>query len=433
MFAIRAEALSKKYRLGHLRSAYSTIREDIVVAAQRAVGRGEPREATQTVWALRDVSFEIQAGEVVGFVGRNGAGKTTLLKVLARITEPTSGYADVRGRVGSLLEVGTGFHRELTGRENIFLNGATLGMRRAEIDRKLDEIVEFAGVSKFLDTPIKRYSSGMQVRLAFAVAAHLETEILLVDEVLAVGDAEFQRKCLEKMSGIVSEEGRTILFVSHNTSAVRRLCTRGVLLEQGQVAMDDTIDAVLAEYLQRVLRDQPKAAVSGEQLAERRRRRLLAGEAHFGARKVSLLDEQGVPRNQFRSDEPIVLEFEYEVYEPIQNLELIAHLVDEDGTVILRTESFDDTRSSERYVQEPGAYSARCVLPANLFGERRFHLDFHMICDHIQHDDYDRVLHFDVAFQGYNNRLSPHSRGGFMRPQLDWDISSTDRTEIATR
>jgi len=433
--AVRAQALSKQYTLGSLGSAYGTIREDIVAGAQHVLGRGAPPVPKETIWALRDVSFEIRPGEVVGFVGRNGAGKTTLLKVLSRITEPTSGYADILGRVGCLLEVGTGFHRELTGRENIFLNGATLGMRRAEIARKLDEIVEFAGVGRFLDTPMKRYSSGMQVRLAFAVAAHLDTDILLVDEVLAVGDAEFQHKCLDKMSGVVREEGRTILFVSHNMSAVRRLCSRGILLEQGRVEMDERVDAVLSEYLRRVLRDQPAAIVEGEALAERRRRTLLADDPHFSSTRASLLDAEGLPRNQFRSDEPIVLQFDYEVYRPTQNLQLIVHLVDEDGTVILRSELFDDARSSAFYAHEPGSYTARCVLPANMFGGQRFHLNFYMISDHLQHEDHERLLHFDVAFQSYNNNLSPHTHGGYLRPQLMWEVAAAapSDAEVAAR
>jgi lipopolysaccharide transport system ATP-binding protein len=214
-------------------------------APARWIGRGE---APPEFWALRDVSFEMQAGQVMGIIGRNGAGKSTLLKVLSRITEPTTGRIELRGRIASLLEVGTGFHPELTGRENVYLNGTILGMRKREIDRKFDEIVDFAEVSRFIDTPVKRYSSGMYVRLAFAVAAHLEPEILVVDEVLAVGDAEFQRKCLGKMRD-VAHEGRTVLFVSHNMAAVRGLCTRAIVMQGGRVAVDAGVDQAITAYL----------------------------------------------------------------------------------------------------------------------------------------------------------------------------------------
>jgi lipopolysaccharide transport system ATP-binding protein len=250
--AVRTNRLGKAYRLGIDGGAYATLRESIVDASrrslQRIVGRRPPRPAREVLWALRDLSLAVDKGEVVGLIGHNGAGKTTLLKILSRITEPTSGWADVTGRVGSLLEVGTGFHTELTGRENIFLNGAILGMRRAEIRRRFDEIVAFAEVERFLDTPIKRYSSGMTVRLAFAVAAHLETEILLVDEVLAVGDAAFQRKSLGKM-GEVAREGRTVIFVSHNLAIVRALCSRGVVLEHGRVVADAPVGEAIDSYL----------------------------------------------------------------------------------------------------------------------------------------------------------------------------------------
>ncbi len=248
--AIRAERLSKRYLLGE-RRRYRTLREALVSAARAPFrpGRTEPRE---TIWALRDVAFEIRHGEVVGVIGRNGAGKSTLLKILSRITEPTSGRAELYGRVGSLLEVGTGFHSELTGRENIFLSGAILGMHRAEIERKFDEIVAFAEVERFIDTPVKHYSSGMYLRLAFAVAAHLEPEILLVDEVLAVGDAEFQKRCLGKMSSVASE-GRTVLFVSHNMGAVTSLCRRTIHLREGRVYEDGPSGRVVANYLAEVL------------------------------------------------------------------------------------------------------------------------------------------------------------------------------------
>ena len=241
--AIQAEGLGKSYRLG-LNAAYGSLREAVSEGMRRTVGRaagrGERREV-DVLWALRDVSFSVDSGEAIGLIGHNGAGKSTLLKLLSRIIEPTTGWAEVTGRVGSLLEVGTGFHPELTGRENVFLNGAILGMRRSEIRKRFDEIVDFANMERFLDTPVKRYSSGMQVRLAFAVAAHLEPEILLVDEVLAVGDAAFQRKSLAKMAE-VARAGRTVVFVSHNLATIQALCQRAILLEQGSVIADAPVE-----------------------------------------------------------------------------------------------------------------------------------------------------------------------------------------------
>ena len=252
--AVRVEGLWKDYVIGGRGRTGVTFREALLdtlsAPFRRLSGRGGRAEESRRFWALQDVSFEIPQGEVVGIVGRNGAGKSTLLKILSRITAPTEGRAEIRGRVGALLEVGTGFHPELTGRENVFLNGAILGMRRDEIARKFDEIVDFSGVETFIDTPVKRYSSGMQVRLAFAVAAHLEPEILLVDEVLAVGDAEFQKKCLGKMSEIAERRGRTVLFVSHNLSAVGALCRTGVLLDQGRLLHTGEVRDVLVQYVQ---------------------------------------------------------------------------------------------------------------------------------------------------------------------------------------
>jgi len=248
-FAIRAVGLSKQYRIGQLLRRHDTLRDQISSAAKALVHGDLKRTPPEMIWALEDVSFEIDQGEIVGIIGRNGAGKTTLLRLLSRISEPTAGYADVRGRLRSLLEVGTGFHGELTGRENIYLNGAILGMRRTEVNRKFDEIVEFSGVEKFLDTPVKRYSSGMYVRLAFAVAAHLEPEILIVDEVLAVGDAAFQKRCLGKMETI-GRSGRTVVFVSHSMPTVTRLCSRAILLDGGHVVADGPTESIVARYLQ---------------------------------------------------------------------------------------------------------------------------------------------------------------------------------------
>jgi lipopolysaccharide transport system ATP-binding protein len=246
--AIRVSNLGKQYRLGGPAATYTTFREALVDTFTAPVRwlKGE-RKRAETFWALDDISFEIKQGEAVGIIGRNGAGKSTLLKILSRVTRPTRGKAELFGRVGSLLEVGTGFHTELTGRENIYLNGAILGMSRSEIVRKFDEIVDFSGVEKFLDTPVKFYSSGMYVRLAFAVAAHLEPEILVVDEVLAVGDAEFQKKCMGKMSD-VAHAGRTVLFVSHNMVAIQNLCERSILLDKGQICLDATTEKAITQY-----------------------------------------------------------------------------------------------------------------------------------------------------------------------------------------
>jgi lipopolysaccharide transport system ATP-binding protein len=246
--AIAAEGLSKRYRIGELQASYGTLRESIVRASRRAIARDHVH-SDREIWALRDVSFHVPQGQVLGVIGPNGAGKSTLLKVLTRITTPTEGRAEIRGRVGGLLEVGTGFHPELTGRENVFLNGSVLGMKRREIVGKMDDIVEFSGVEQFMDTPVKRYSSGMYVRLAFAVAAHLEPEILLVDEVLSVGDAEFQARCLGRMEDL-GDTGRTVLFVSHNMQAVSRLCDRALLLDHGRVVRDGSAQEVAAQYLQ---------------------------------------------------------------------------------------------------------------------------------------------------------------------------------------
>jgi len=248
--AIRIENLGKQYRIGTARARNRTFREALIDGVTGPVKRLRglrPPAEDQTIWALRDVSFEVKRGEVLGIIGRNGAGKTTVLKILSRITEPTEGHAEIRGRVGSLLEVGTGFHPELSGRENVYLNGAILGMGRAEIQRKFDEIVAFSEIERFIDTPVKHYSTGMYMRLAFAVAAHLEPDILLIDEVLAVGDAAFQRKCLSKMDE-VAKEGRTVLFVSHNMAAVAHLCGRGILLENGYLTCAGSVDNAINKY-----------------------------------------------------------------------------------------------------------------------------------------------------------------------------------------
>jgi lipopolysaccharide transport system ATP-binding protein len=264
--AIRARSLTKIYRLGAHVERYSTFRDTLANAIKhpfrRLRSRSKEKNEDTTLWALKNVDFDIGYGEVVGVIGRNGAGKSTLLKILSRITEPTAGWAEIRGRVGSLLEVGTGFHLELTGRENIYLNGAILGMRRSEIERKFDEMIDFSGVEKFIDTPVKHYSSGMYLRLAFAVAAHLEPEILLVDEVLAVGDAAFQRKCIGKMNDVAAQ-GRTVLFVSHNLGAVKELCTSALVMSNGEVGFRGPVSEGLAYYSRNLNDSEPSEGASG--------------------------------------------------------------------------------------------------------------------------------------------------------------------------
>lgn len=425
--AIRVEGIGKEYRLGQIQT-YGTLRDSIAGALSKSRqalrptgGGGAARpQRREKMWALRDVTFDVSRGEVVGIVGRNGAGKTTLLKILSRITNPTEGQVRMKGRVGSLLEVGTGFNAELSGRENIFLNGAILGMKRSEIQRKFDEIVEFSGVGRFLDTPVKRYSTGMGVRLAFSVAAHLETEIILVDEVLSVGDVEFQRKCLGKMED-VTNEGRTVLFVSHNLTAVRRLCTRAILLKGGRMEADGPTESILGTYLTDQLGDDT-AVSEGEALEEHTRETLWHPTHAFRAKRIALVDGQGVPRPRFNSDEPFELVLDYEVEETVSELKIVVEIVDEYGYVLLRTEAEDSADSGLPHISEPGSYRSRCRFPANVFGERRFYVNAYLEAAYLQHTVLERPLYFDVDFQGYNGNLSEFSKQGFIRLPLEWTV-----------
>ena len=312
--AIQVENLSKQYTIG-VRKRHDTLRDQLMGGLRSMFSRnGAASERDDIFWALRDVSLEIKRSEVVGIIGRNGAGKSTLLKILSRITEPTQGEAKIHGRVASLLEVGTGFHAELTGRENIYLNGSILGMKRVEIERKFDEIVDFSGIEKFIDTPVKHYSSGMYVRLAFAVAAHLEPEILIIDEVLSVGDAAFQKKCLAKM-GDVANEGRTVLFVSHNMAAIQGLCSKGYLLSTGQVVAEGSPRTVVEQYLSDVSLGTPAA------LGERKDRQG-TGEIQFS--EVSTLDLKGRPIDVALSgqDINILLSYQSPFDRPISRLDV---------------------------------------------------------------------------------------------------------------
>jgi lipopolysaccharide transport system ATP-binding protein len=416
--AISVEGLRKYYRLGQ-REPYKALR-DVLAGAFTAPLRHvhRRRREVEGIWALDDVTFELPRGEVLGLIGANGAGKSTLLKVLSRITAPTEGQVVIRGRVGSLLEVGTGFHPELTGRENVYLNGAVLGMRKAEIDRRFDEIVEFSGISRFLDTPVKRYSSGMQVRLAFSVAAHLEPEILLVDEVLAVGDAEFQRRCLGKMHD-VTRHGRTIVFVSHNLAAVRSLCSRTILLEKGQLLFDGGTEEAVERYLGRGGHE--AAVVEGERLEERvAKRRLYGSDPLFRCDRIAVLDEAGLPASSFRSDEEIRIAVDYTVLRPVPSFRTLVTLTDGNQVPVLRTESVDDTEAP--VALQPGSYRSEVAIPGGLLGDAQLDLNVSLIAEVNQVIDYAGVVQLDVRFAGHGS----NTRGkAYLRPLLSW------RTEAA--
>jgi lipopolysaccharide transport system ATP-binding protein len=354
------------YRIGEKQERYYTFRDtltNIVLAPFRRLRRvGKQPKEDEIIWALKDVSFEVKHGEVVGIIGRNGAGKTTFLKILSRITEPTEGQAVIHGRVGSLLEVGTGFHPELTGRENIFLNGAILGMRKTEIERKFDEIVAFAEIEKFMDTPVKRYSSGMYVRLAFAVAAHLEPEILLVDEVLAVGDAVFQKKCLGKMDD-VAKEGRTVLFVSHNMGMIRSLCERCILLSDGQQVMDDEPAQVISYYLSSGLYDNnAEGEIHWTDSAD------APGSEEMKLRSIRLLGPTGDVQGTFEVDKPIIVEITYEVRKRLRGMRLNLRLLTQEGIIAFGTTNHNQMQDE----LVPGQYIAKCIIPGELLNRGKY-------------------------------------------------------------
>ena len=435
--AIRVENLSKQYRIGAKQERFPTLRDwlaDAFAVPFRRLSstvRGQSSAvADEIIWALKDVSFEVARGEVVGIIGRNGAGKTTLLKILSRITEPTEGQAEIHGRVGSLLEVGTGFHTELTGRENIFLNGAILGMKRAEIGKKFDEIVDFSGVEKFIDTPVKHYSSGMYVRLAFAVAAHLEPEILLVDEVLAVGDVAFQKKCLGRMSDVAGE-GRTVLFVSHNMGAVSNLCSRAVLLDNGKLVLDAAADHTIAQYLDRNLL--AGAVASAADIEARMEGAIRRENPYIRFREIALLDRSGLPRNSFSSEEDIAVSVTFECLQPVQDLRVLVYVVDENSVPILATQNVDDPGIVTNFYRlDPGVFNASCVLPGNTFGGRHFYLTVHLIYPKTEHLTANKILELEVNFKGYNNVQYGSNERVFLRPQLAWTIQPAQRERVGS-
>jgi lipopolysaccharide transport system ATP-binding protein len=425
--AVKVESLSKVYRIGVkeqsqdnlAQAAWGLLKSPIRnYKKYRSLYRfddldershDQSAEASQdTIWALRGVSFEVKKGEALGIIGKNGAGKSTLLKILSRIVEPTKGCAEIRGRVSSLLEVGTGFHPELTGRENVYLNGTVLGMRKREIIDKFDEIVAFSGVEQFIDTPVKRYSSGMKVRLAFSVAAHLEPEILIIDEVLAVGDAEFQAKCLGKMND-VGRKGRTVLFVSHNIPAVKRLCDRALWFENGSVRMDGPATEVASKYLSTGL----STTSNWTNVLTGDRREAIE---FIGAR---ILSAEGKPVNMVNFDSPFSIQIEYELFQALRSLSVICQLTNASGEPIWTSWDTDSNDWMSR-VREVGMYRSICRIPGNTLGPGTYCISVGSRAERARFAYHERILSFVVSEIGYP--LNP-GRQGIIRPILEWDVS----------
>ena len=413
--AIKVNHLGKKYTIGSSINAYRTLRENI---SERFTLKKQQSQTSEVlpdyIWALKDVSFKVKKGEVLGIIGRNGAGKSTLLKVLSRVTEPTEGSVEIYGRVGSLLEVGTGFHPELTGRENIYLNGAILGMKRNEIESKFDEIVSFAEVEKFIGTPVKRYSSGMYLRLAFAVAAHLEPEILVVDEVLAVGDAEFQRKCLGKMSD-VAKQGRTVLFVSHNMSAILRLTEEALVIDKGNLLLRAPTAEAVDYYLSRGLTQEGQRIWQPDEINQK---------SNFTPVAVRILDKSGYVIEPVRSTESFFIEVEYLVKKPIKGLRVGIYLITSHGEFVFT--SFD-TDDPEKFIshatRKAGLYHSRVKIPANILNGGRYVLGINASSYRIKtyfHDEQALALNVDPS--GAPGTQWPESRLGPIRLALEWEI-----------
>jgi lipopolysaccharide transport system ATP-binding protein len=424
---ISIEDLSKSYRLGVIGTG--TFYGDIKRWWARQRGQPDPYlkvgEANhgnrdgETVWALKDINFSVNQGDAVGIIGRNGAGKSTLLKILSRVAAPTSGLLKVKGRIASLLEVGTGFHPELTGRENIYLNGAILGMNRAEVSRKFDEIVAFSGVERFIDTPVKRYSSGMYVRLAFAVAAHLEPEILIVDEVLAVGDAEFQKKCLGKMRH-VAHEGRTVLFVSHNMHAIANFCENVIWLNKGQIQLVGNTSHVIEQYLSSETYNRSDAVWDLSNAP---------GNDNVRLRAIRVSDQSGSILCNAKLSEPISVEMEYWVLKPNMVLNPNFHIYNHLDICLFATGNFHDPVWNERSY-EPGLYKATCLIPGHYLNEGRYTVSAIVIKD--KNEPQARVEQF-ISFNVYDDNSN---RGGYVdkwiglvRPLLAWTVQKVEESK----
>jgi len=425
--AIKVEDLSKAYQLGQIGTG--TISRDLERWYARMRGKEDPflrigetndrsiKGESDVVWSLKDINFEIEQGDAVGIIGRNGAGKSTLLKILSKVTAPTTGRISGKGRIASLLEVGTGFHPELSGRENIFLNGAILGMRKKEIQRKFDEIVDFAGIERYIDTPVKRYSSGMYVRLAFAVAAHLESEILIVDEVLAVGDAEFQKKCLGKMGEVSKGEGRTVLFVSHNMGSIQNLCKNSILLNHGNLLLFDTTKKVISHYEKNDLSIQIEKKWDIKSAPGNNIVRLIS---------IKCINKKLKSLENYDVTDEIGISLEYEVLEGGSALWLGLNFFNEDGINLFDTHNV--TSHLYNYIHPIGKYTSTAWLPKNFFNEGKIIVSA-AIFNHLKHEIHlhikdviifnimDQLIDHEITSRGLSSGTFP----GLLRPLIQWD------------
>jgi lipopolysaccharide transport system ATP-binding protein len=419
--AIRAEHLSKMYRLGVINNG--TLWKDIQTWTALRLGREDPHSKIDSdkylgdvdhFWALKDLNFEIRAGDRVGIIGKNGAGKSTLLKILSRVTSPTEGVVRVRGKISSLLEVGTGFNGELTGRENIYLNGAILGMKKKQIDQKLDEIIDFSEIEHHIDTPVKRYSSGMYVRLAFAVAAHLDSEILIADEVLAVGDASFQRKALGKMNDLSTGQGRTVLFVSHNMGAVSALCNKGIVMDKGRIIKTGLLGDCVSEYLKAGRDSKTDAQWSGDR-----------GDDSLRIRHVLLssMTEGNEPKNTFLRDERALLRIDYEVRKENPNYVMCIEIFNQHGAILLETSATEYFEDRLDVINSIGSHSLSLEVDMSLFAQGEYFIKFDFAirdCKRIITDE--PTMYFKVENYAEESQVFVPKRSNVISPRWQWTI-----------